>query len=65
MYLYINYFCMNNRFDDTNSEKLRKVARETCSKEEADKFKCDPTEIDWEDYMMSAHIPGLVKYVMK
>ena len=51
------------RFDDMNAEKLRIASRETCL--EADVFDFDPLSIDWEDYMMNAHIPGLVKYVMK
>ena len=46
-----------------NAEKLRIASRETCL--EADVFDFDPLSIDWEDYMMNAHIPGLVKYVMK
>jgi alcohol-forming fatty acyl-CoA reductase len=25
----------------------------------------DPTSINWSDYMMHTHIPGLVKYAMK
>ncbi|XP_065867409.1 fatty acyl-CoA reductase 3-like [Euphorbia lathyris] len=63
--LYTPYLLFEGIFDDTNSEKLRKLARETCPSDEIDMFKFDPTEINWEDYIMSAHIPGLVKYVMK
>jgi fatty acyl-CoA reductase len=46
-----------------NAEKLRIASRETCP--EANDFDFDPISIDWEDYMMNVHIPGLVKYVIK
>ena len=59
----ILYFAYSNSFDDTNAEKLRKIAREKFSDAEA--FNFDPKDIEWEDYMVNAHIPGLVKYAMK
>ncbi|XP_065865472.1 alcohol-forming fatty acyl-CoA reductase-like [Euphorbia lathyris] len=62
--LYKPYVLFEGIFDDTNSEKLRKLATETCPNDEANMFKFDPTEINWDDYMLSVHIPGLVKYVM-
>ncbi|OAY38186.1 probable fatty acyl-CoA reductase 4 [Manihot esculenta] len=62
--LYKPYTLFEGIFDDTNSEKLRIAARETFP-EEADGFSFDPLEIDWEDYMIDVHIPGLVKHVMK
>ncbi|OAY38187.1 alcohol-forming fatty acyl-CoA reductase [Manihot esculenta] len=62
--LYKPYVFFEGIFDDTNSEKLRIAAREKVP-EEADGFNFDPIGIDWEDYMMGVHIPGLVKYVMK
>ncbi|KAL3597590.1 hypothetical protein D5086_009227 [Populus alba] len=61
--LYKPYVFFEGIFDDMNAEKLRIASRETCL--EADVFDFDPVSIDWEDYMMNAHIPGLVKYVMK
>lgn len=51
------------RYDDTNTEKLRMVAREGGI--ETDVFYFDPKIIDWEDYFMNIHFPGLIKYVFK
>jgi len=54
---------MAHRFDDLNTEKLWMAARQ--SGVEIDLFYFDPKEIDWEDYFMNTHIPGLVKYIFK
>jgi fatty acyl-CoA reductase len=32
---------------------------------DADLFYFDPKCVDWEDYMINVHIPGVVKYVFK
>lgn len=32
---------------------------------EVGRLNFDPKNIDWTDYMMNTHIPGLVKYAMK
>ena len=32
---------------------------------EMDVFYFDPKIINWEDYFMNTHIPGIVKYVFK
>ncbi|KAL9354111.1 hypothetical protein Peur_052081 [Populus x canadensis] len=61
--LYKPYVFFEGIFDDMNAEKLRIASRETCP--EANDFDFDPVSIDWEDYMMNVHIPGLVKYVIK
>jgi fatty acyl-CoA reductase len=50
------------RFDDTNTENLRRIAKGYTKNEELD---FDPTSIDWTNYMMNTHIPGLVKYAMR
>jgi fatty acyl-CoA reductase len=50
------------RFDDTNTEKLRRMAKGYTKNEE---LNFDPTSIDWTNYMMNTHIPGLVKYEMR
>ncbi|CAK7329346.1 unnamed protein product [Dovyalis caffra] len=60
--LYKPYVFFEGIFDDINSEKLRIASKETCP--EANIFDFDPMNIDWEDYMINVHIPGLVKYVM-
>lgn len=46
-----------------NSEKLRMRARESCT--DVDAFNFDPKCIDWEDYIMNVHIPGLKKHVIR
>uniref|UniRef100_A0A7N0U7L0 Fatty acyl-CoA reductase n=2 Tax=Kalanchoe fedtschenkoi TaxID=63787 RepID=A0A7N0U7L0_KALFE len=61
--LYRPYLFFEGIFDDINTEKLRLAAK--CSYHEADEFCFDPETIDWEDYFMNIHIPGLVKYVLK
>ncbi|KAG6763074.1 hypothetical protein POTOM_033606 [Populus tomentosa] len=60
--LYKPYVFFEGIFDDLNSEKLRIISKETCH--ETDIFDFDPMNIDWDDYMMNVHIPGLVKYEM-
>lgn len=47
-----------------NTEKLRRAAGEQ-SGVESDTFYFDPKIINWEDYFMNVHIPGVVKYVFK
>lgn len=51
------------RFDDLNTEKLRVSAKQLYT--DAELFNFDPKTIDWEDYFMNTHIPGIVKYVFK
>lgn len=54
------FFCS---FDDTNTENLRRETKVYNMKDENLEF--DPSSINWKDYMMNTHIPGLVKYAMK
>ncbi|KAB2606514.1 alcohol-forming fatty acyl-CoA reductase-like [Pyrus ussuriensis x Pyrus communis] len=49
------------RFDDNNSEELQKLTSECYIDAE---FNFDPKCIDWEDYFMNTHIPGLRRHVM-
>ncbi|CAN6557198.1 unnamed protein product [Malus baccata var. baccata] len=49
-------------FDDNNSEELQKLTSECYI--DAKEFNFDPKCIDWEDYFMNTHIPGLRKHVM-
>lgn len=46
-----------------NTEKLRRAAKENAI--EADLFYFDPKSINWDDYFMNTHIPGVVRYVFK
>ncbi|TXG73645.1 hypothetical protein EZV62_002224 [Acer yangbiense] len=59
------YMFFKGVFDDTNSERLGMTIRETKSEEVLNAFNFDPTCIDWEDYMMNTHIPGLVTHVVR
>jgi fatty acyl-CoA reductase len=56
-------FSFPYRFDDSNTEKLRMVTCE--SGVDAHLFGFDPNCIDWEDYLLNTHIPGLKKYALK
>ncbi|KAL5583240.1 hypothetical protein UlMin_015682 [Ulmus minor] len=60
--LYRPYLLSKGTFDDINSEELRLKAQESCS--EVDMLNFDPKCIDWEDYIINTHIPGLQKYVI-
>jgi len=52
-----------HRFDDMNTEKLRMAARQ--GGVETDLFYFDPQIIDWDDYFLNTHLPGVVKYIFK
>ena len=56
-------FSFPYRFDDSNTEKLRLATSE--SGVDSQLFGFDPKCIDWEDYLMNIHIPGLRKYALK
>lgn len=60
--LYKPYLLFEGIFDDTNSEELRRIASEKYM--DAGEFNFDPKCIDWEDYYMHTHIPGLAKHVI-
>ncbi|PON84334.1 Fatty acyl-CoA reductase [Trema orientale] len=61
--LYRPYLFFKGVFDDMNTERLRLEAKE--SGIETDIFYFDPKSINWEEYFLSIHIPGVVKYVFK
>ncbi|KAI5388807.1 probable fatty acyl-CoA reductase 4 isoform X1 [Lathyrus oleraceus] len=61
--LYKPYVFFKAVFDDTNTENLRRETKVYNMKDENLEF--DPSSINWKDYMMNTHIPGLVKYAMK
>jgi len=52
-----------HRFDDMNTEKLRMAARQ--GGVETDLFYFDPQHIEWDDYFLNIHLPGVVKYIFK
>ncbi|XP_015935914.1 fatty acyl-CoA reductase 3-like [Arachis duranensis] len=61
--LYRPYLFFNGIFDDMNTEKLRVAATE--GGVETDLFYFDPKVINWDDYFMNTHLPGIVKYIFK
>ncbi|CAJ2660164.1 unnamed protein product [Trifolium pratense] len=61
--LYRPYLFFKGIFDDINLEKLRMAARQSGT--ETNLFYFDPKEIDWEDYFVNVHFPGIVKYIFK
>ncbi|XP_022944111.1 fatty acyl-CoA reductase 3-like [Cucurbita moschata] len=61
--LYNSFLFFKARFDDTNLEKLRIAARDNNINPNTSLL--DPKDINWEDYFLNIHIPGLVKHVMK
>ncbi|CAI9262922.1 unnamed protein product [Lactuca saligna] len=61
--LYQPYLFSKSLYDDINTEKLRNMVRE--SKQDDVFFNFDPKIIDWEDYFLHTHIPGVVRYEFK
>ncbi|KAK8700556.1 hypothetical protein V6N13_018950 [Hibiscus sabdariffa] len=61
--IYRPYLFFNAVFDDLNTEKLRMAARTSLVEEDMLYF--DPKCIDWDDYFMNIHIPGIVKHIFK
>ncbi|KAL5056166.1 hypothetical protein RYX36_036848 [Vicia faba] len=61
--LYKPYVFFDGLFDNKNAEKMQIEAKQ--SGVEMDLFYFDPKIIDWEDYFMNVHIPGIVKYCFK
>ncbi|KAE8037465.1 hypothetical protein FH972_010052 [Carpinus fangiana] len=61
--LYKPFVFFMGRFDDSNTEKLQMATSE--SGVDSHLFGFDPKCIDWEDYLMNTHIPGLIKYALK
>ncbi|KAJ8551986.1 hypothetical protein K7X08_028429 [Anisodus acutangulus] len=61
--LYGPYLFFQTVFDDLNAEKLRMAAKD--SGIETEVFYFDPKTINWEDYFMKIHLPGVVRYVFK
>ncbi|KAL2328481.1 hypothetical protein Fmac_021908 [Flemingia macrophylla] len=62
--LYRPYVFFNGVFDNMNTEKLQIAARQGGIENEC-LFYFDSKIIDWEDYFMNIHIPGIVKYCFK
>ncbi|XP_038902602.1 fatty acyl-CoA reductase 3-like [Benincasa hispida] len=61
--LYESFLFFTAIFDDSNLEKLRIVAGDNGINPNTLLF--DPKDINWEDYFLNIHIPGLITHVMK
>ncbi|MED6148870.1 hypothetical protein PIB30_057130 [Stylosanthes scabra] len=61
--IYRTYLCFEGIFDDKNTEKLRMAIKDVGSVDK--EFNLDPKSIDWKDYLMNVHFPGLVKYTIQ
>ncbi|CAI8592894.1 unnamed protein product [Vicia faba] len=61
--LYLPYLFFNGIFDDMNTEKLLLAAKQ--GGVETNMFYFDPKIIDWDDYFMNIHFPGIFKYAFK
>ncbi|KAL1324904.1 alcohol-forming fatty acyl-CoA reductase [Arachis hypogaea] len=64
-YFYMVYAFFNGVFDNMNTEKLLAMAREVGDPREVDMFYFDPKIINWDDYVMNIHLPGIIKHVSK
>ncbi|KAI3450696.1 hypothetical protein Pfo_007361 [Paulownia fortunei] len=61
--LYKPYLFFQGIFDDANTEGLRMTMKGNNSKE--DMFGFDPKCIQWEEYFINTHFPGVVEYALK
>ncbi|KAL0460069.1 UNVERIFIED_CONTAM: Fatty acyl-CoA reductase 3 [Sesamum latifolium] len=61
--LYNPYTLFQGIFDDANTEGLQITTREYNSG--ADMFGFDPKCIQWEEYFLITHFPGIAKYALK
>ncbi|KAL9266537.1 Alcohol-forming fatty acyl-CoA reductase-like protein [Drosera capensis] len=57
--VYKPYLCYDGIFKDDGTEELRIAARKSGINETT--FFFDPTIINWEDYFLRVHIPGVIK----
>ncbi|KAL7127129.1 hypothetical protein ABFS83_14G234500 [Erythranthe nasuta] len=62
--LYKPYLFFQGIYDDANAENLRTAMRSE-SDANAEMFDFDPTSIQWDEYFINTHFPGIVKYVLK
>ncbi|KAI3938400.1 hypothetical protein MKW98_015299 [Papaver atlanticum] len=63
--IYEPYILFKGVFSTSATDQLRLRTTAYYGPGEVDIFDFDPRQIDWEDYMMNIHIPGLVNYVVQ
>ncbi|KDP34806.1 hypothetical protein JCGZ_10586 [Jatropha curcas] len=61
--LYQPYLFFHGIFDDSNTNKLLRIAKDNGM--ETNNFFFGVKSIDWDDYFINTHIPGILKYVLK
>ncbi|MQL76107.1 hypothetical protein Taro_008491 [Colocasia esculenta] len=61
--LYEPFAFFKGTFDTQNTERVREATVEGCP--DGKTFDFDVSNIDWEDYLVSTHIPGLLRYELK
>ncbi|CAL1409022.1 unnamed protein product [Linum trigynum] len=61
--LYEPYMLFEGIFEDTNLEKLRARGSENGWWDD-EEMNMNTGSIDWSDYIMNVHIPGLIRFVM-
>ncbi|RZC45080.1 hypothetical protein C5167_038019 [Papaver somniferum] len=62
--LYEPYVLFKGTFDTSASNELRMWSKAYYGPGEANIFDFDPKHIDWKDYMMNVHIPGLINMLL-
>ncbi|XP_028555399.1 fatty acyl-CoA reductase 3 [Dendrobium catenatum] len=60
--IYAPYAFYKGSFDDSNLERLRKAMMNS---DEEKLFDFDPKHIEWDDYLINIHIPGVLKHLHK
>ncbi|KAI0531149.1 hypothetical protein KFK09_000702 [Dendrobium nobile] len=60
--IYAPYAFYKGSFDDSNLERLRKAMMNS---DEEKLFDFDPKHIEWDDYLINIHIPGVLKHLRK
>ncbi|KAI3990946.1 hypothetical protein MKX01_026130 [Papaver californicum] len=59
------YVFSKTTFDTSATDRLRMWTNAYYGPGETDIFDFDPKHINWKDYMVNVHVPGLIKYVVK
>ncbi|KAM0025383.1 putative alcohol-forming fatty acyl-CoA reductase [Helianthus debilis subsp. tardiflorus] len=62
--LFKHYALSKAIYDDSNLKNLLNIYKENAD-DEAQVFFFNPSSINWKDYYMNTHLPGLVKYAIK
>ncbi|KAG8371174.1 hypothetical protein BUALT_Bualt13G0059600 [Buddleja alternifolia] len=61
--LYKPFVFSHGVFDDSNTENLRMAMKQSNQNDKM--FDFEPKSIQWEEYFINTHFPGIVKYVLE